>query len=188
VCNLTARIHRWVYFAYFVKLYALAYFRSAIVFRVRVDFSSKSKKIITNTEEKTFRSLLSCYYATLIVCINYKRRAIARKPRDAAKFHKVVMSCWSEFREKLQYVNSFKYLRHIISSNNIDGSDIQQEITNMFIRTNILTRKFNKCTTLAYSTLHYRKRRKEEMYCGCENCAVQVVLCWTVGLWCCTLV
>jgi len=37
---------------------------------------------------------------------------------------KVVMSCFPEFRanvEKLQYVYSFKYLGHIISSNDIDG-------------------------------------------------------------------
>ena len=64
---------------------------------------------------------------------------------------KVVMSCFPEFHangEKLQYVNSFKYLGHIISSSNIDDSDIQREITNMFIQTNILTRKFNKCSLL----------------------------------------
>ena len=54
----------------------------------------------------------------------------------------------------LQYVQSFKYLGHIISSNNNDDADIQREITNMFIRTNILARKFYKC----------------------KNCAVQVVL------------
>jgi len=58
------------------------------------------------------------------------------------------------------YVNSFKYLGHIISSNNIDDSDIQRQITNMFIRTNILTRKFNKCT-VAVKTVLFRS------YCIC---------------------
>jgi len=68
------------------------------------------------------------------------------------------MSCFPEFHasgEKLRYVNSFKYLGHIISSNNIDNSDIQQEITNMFIGTNILTRKFSKCT-VAVKTVLFR--------------------------------
>jgi len=76
---------------------------------------------------------------------------------------KVVMSCFPEFHangEKLQFVNSFKYLGHIISSNNIDDSDIQREITNMFIRTNILTRKFNKCT-VAVKTVLFKS------YCIC---------------------
>jgi len=61
----------------------------------------------------------------------------------------------------LQYVNCFRtYLGHIISSNNIDDSDIQREITNTFIRTNILTRKFNKCT-VAVKTVLFRS------YCIC---------------------
>ena len=76
---------------------------------------------------------------------------------------KVVMSCFPEFHansEKLQYVNSFKYLGHIISSNNIDDSDIRREITSMFIRTNILTRKFNKYN-VALKTVLFRS------YCIC---------------------
>ena len=76
---------------------------------------------------------------------------------------KVVMSCFPELcanGEKLQYVNSFKYLGHIISSNNCDDTDIQREITNMFIRTNILTRKFHKCT-VPLKTVLFRS------YCIC---------------------
>ena len=42
--------------------------------------------------------------------------------------------------EKLQFVESFKYLGHIISNSNIDDADIQREVSNMFIRTNILAR------------------------------------------------
>jgi len=75
----------------------------------------------------------------------------------------VVMSCFPEFRangEKLQYVNSFKYLGHVISCSNIDDTDIQREITNMFIQTNILIRKFHKCT-VAVKTVLFRS------YCIC---------------------
>jgi len=69
----------------------------------------------------------------------------------------------SEFRangEKQQYVYNFKYLGHIISSNNIDDTDIQREITNIFIRRNILIRKFLKCT-VAVKTVLFRS------YCIC---------------------
>jgi len=40
---------------------------------------------------------------------------------------------------------SFKYLGHIIMSSNSDDNDIQREINNMLVRTNILIRKFFKC-------------------------------------------
>ena len=46
---------------------------------------------------------------------------------SSCDWSKVVMSCFPEFLVngvKLQYVNSFKYLGHTVSSNNIDDSDI----------------------------------------------------------------
>jgi len=81
-------------------------------------------------------------------------------PRDRSK---VVMSSFPEFcvnGEKLQFVESFKYLGHIISNSNIDDADIQREVSNMFIRTNILARKFSKCST-AVKTVLFRS------YCIC---------------------
>ena len=48
--------------------------------------------------------------------------------------------------ESLQYVSSFKYLGHVISSTLTDDSDIQREICNMFMRTNKLVRRFSKCS------------------------------------------
>ena len=46
----------------------------------------------------------------------------------------------------LSYVNSFKYLGHIITSDLSDDADIQREIKSMFVRTNILIRKFAICS------------------------------------------
>lgn len=46
----------------------------------------------------------------------------------------------------VQYVVSFKYLGHIIFSNRKDNDDIQREIRNMFMRTNLLVRRFIKCS------------------------------------------
>lgn len=46
----------------------------------------------------------------------------------------------------IQYVQNFKYLGHIITDNLMDDLDIQREIKNMFIRTNVLNRRFHKCS------------------------------------------
>ena len=46
----------------------------------------------------------------------------------------------------LEYVDSFKYLGHIISSSFKDDDDIKRETRSLCIRGNILIRKFNFCT------------------------------------------
>jgi hypothetical protein len=46
----------------------------------------------------------------------------------------------------LQFVSSFKYLGHRISANGSDDDDIQREICNMFMRVNVLIRRFCKCS------------------------------------------
>ena len=48
--------------------------------------------------------------------------------------------------EVIKYVSSFKYLRHVITQNCSDEEDIQREIHNLFIRTNMLIRKFHRCS------------------------------------------
>jgi len=47
---------------------------------------------------------------------------------------------------ELQYVDRFKYLGHIITDTFTDDDDINREIRNMFVRVNILIRKFSKCS------------------------------------------
>jgi hypothetical protein len=46
----------------------------------------------------------------------------------------------------LQYVNNFKYLGHQLVNDGNDDSDIKREIANLFIRTNILRRRFFNCS------------------------------------------
>jgi len=48
----------------------------------------------------------------------------------------------------MQYVSSFRYLGDIISDSLCDNDDIQREIKNTFICTNILIRTFNRCDRL----------------------------------------
>jgi hypothetical protein len=46
----------------------------------------------------------------------------------------------------VQFVHTFKYLGHIINTKRTDDDDIQREICNLFMRTNILARKFRHCS------------------------------------------
>jgi len=43
-------------------------------------------------------------------------------------------------------VKEFKYLGHMITDNLTDDADIQREDHNLFVRTNILRRRFYKCS------------------------------------------
>ena len=55
--------------------------------------------------------------------------------------------------EVIKYVSSFKYLGHVITQNCSDEEDIQREIGNLFIRTNMLIRKFHRCSFQVKITL-----------------------------------
>ena len=46
----------------------------------------------------------------------------------------------------IESFSSFKYLGHVITNNLTDDDDIQREIRNMFMHTNILLRKFHNCS------------------------------------------
>jgi hypothetical protein len=46
----------------------------------------------------------------------------------------------------LSFVNSFRYLGHLLRFDQSDDDDIARELRNMFVRTNILIRKFSKCS------------------------------------------
>ena len=47
---------------------------------------------------------------------------------------------------KLKFVDSFRYLGHIIDNCLCDDQDINREIKALFTRTNILSRRFKRCT------------------------------------------
>ena len=46
----------------------------------------------------------------------------------------------------LKYVQSFKYIGHIITNKLNDDEAIAREVRNMFVRTNILFRRFHGCS------------------------------------------
>ena len=46
----------------------------------------------------------------------------------------------------LHYVSQFKYLGHMINNDFSDDDDIKREIRNLFMRSNILARRYSKCS------------------------------------------
>jgi Reverse transcriptase (RNA-dependent DNA polymerase) len=60
----------------------------------------------------------------------------------------------------LKYVQEFKYLGHVINNSQSDDADIKREIRNLFVRTNILIRRFAKCSIEV-------KRCLFKAYCMC---------------------
>ena len=62
--------------------------------------------------------------------------------------HKICIGNFPEVKmgyETLKYVNSVKYLGHVICSNLYDNDDIDRQVKSVYIRGNTLFRKFNKC-------------------------------------------
>jgi len=53
----------------------------------------------------------------------------------------------------IQYVSEFRYLGHIINNRLTDENVINREIKNMFTRTNVLPRRFSKCSVSVKITL-----------------------------------
>ena len=49
-------------------------------------------------------------------------------------------------KSDIKFVDTFKYLGHIINNKLNDNDDINREIRNTFARTNTLLRKFSKCS------------------------------------------
>ena len=43
---------------------------------------------------------------------------------------------------KLEFVDQFRYLRHIITNDLNDDEDIRRELRGLFVRANVLTRRF----------------------------------------------
>ena len=57
----------------------------------------------------------------------------------------------------IECVHDFKYLWHIVSCTLADDDDIMHAVCNLFIRTNILIRRFSKCS-LAVTRAHQEMR------------------------------
>ena len=68
---------------------------------------------------------------------------------------------------ELEFVSEFKYLGHVIDHELSDDKDVKREIRNLFMRCNILIRRFSKCSTAVKLLLF-------KAYCLCL---------YDVGIW-----
>jgi len=73
------------------------------------------------------------------VCMNFKPANRSRLVSDVFPLFKIG-SC------DIQFVSEFKYLGHVLDNRMNDDGDIYREIKNLFIRTNVLLRRFGKCS------------------------------------------
>jgi hypothetical protein len=79
-------------------------------------------------------------------CNTKKSLCMLFNPRDR---NKVVSKNFPPFvigNVQLQYVTEFRYLGHMISNDLTDDKDILREVRNMFYRTNLLVRRFSRCS------------------------------------------
>ena len=47
----------------------------------------------------------------------------------------------------VQFVNEFSYLGHVLTNNLRDDTDVNREIRNMYMKTNMLIQRFRRCST-----------------------------------------
>lgn len=87
------------------------------------------------------------------VCIDYDIVCNAKKtvcmmfcPRESCKRIALSFPPFTLGSQILQYVKQFRYLGHMINDRLNDDDDILREVRNLFVRTNMLIGRFNKCS------------------------------------------
>jgi len=112
-------------------------------------------------------SMVTCCVSLDLMCNVMKTVCMVFSPTDRTM---IVSHCFPSFvlcGKPLKFVNEFRYLGHILMNNSRDDRDIQREMRNMFIRTNMLIRRFSRCSAKV-------KLRLFTSYCLCL---------YGVGLW-----
>jgi len=82
------------------------------------------------------------------------------EPKDRAKIMNVSFPQFTIAGNFLQFIKVFKYLEHVITDRLSDDDDLQREIRSLFTRTNILARRFAKCSSVVKIALF-------KSYCIC---------------------
>ena len=91
---------------------------------------------------------------------NKKTVCMIFQPTDRSKCVSVEFPQFSLSGCALSYVSEFKYLGHIIDVSCSDDKDIKREIRNLYTRTNILARRFKRCSAVV-------KLRLFKTFCMC---------------------
>jgi len=93
---------------------------------------------------------ISCQHVSNIdmMCGTKKSVCMICEPRDRTKIMNVSFPQFTLEGCSLQFAKMFKYLGHMITDSLSDDDDMQREIRNLFTRTNILVRRFGKCSVV----------------------------------------
>lgn len=91
-------------------------------------------------------SLLLCAQTLDMACNDRKTVCMVHNPQNRSRIVKSSFPLFKLGTSNIPFVSSFRYLGHIVSDTLCDNEDIQREIKNTFIRTNMLIRKFNRCS------------------------------------------
>jgi len=104
--------------------------------------------LILAPSRRGLQQLLSVLYKHSInidMMCNKKTVWMVFKPKLRAKVVADIFPQFSIGTNLLQCVKEFKYPGHMFTDNLTDAADIQREVHNLFVRTNILRRRFYKC-------------------------------------------
>jgi len=91
-------------------------------------------------------SMFVCGLELDMACNDRKTVCMVLNPQNR---HRVIKSAFPLFKLgscNIPFVQSFRHLGHIISASLCDNEDIEREIKNTFVRTNMLIRRFKKCS------------------------------------------
>lgn len=81
-----------------------------------------------------------------MVCNIDKTVCMVCKPSCKNKIVLHNFPCFMLLNQPVKFVAQFRYLGHILNNEFTDDDDIKREIRNLFMRTNLLLRRFGKCS------------------------------------------
>jgi len=130
----------------------------------------------------------SCRHQKVGLHLPNTRLYLAYLRADHRRKYRIIKTTADDYCLQLVLKCIGSVINNIIS--NIDDTDIQREITNMFIRTNILIRKFHKCTVARQlmiwrfwlSDKTVRKFEQLPIYYQRQNCSPGILVSNKVGL------
>ena len=113
-------------------------------------------------------NLLSCCALQISMsCNSAKTVCMIFNPKRKKMIIDSDFPCFTLDGIALHFVSEFKYLGHIINNEFSDDDDIKREVRNLFTRTNILIRRYSKCSLAVKLNLF-------KAYCMCQ---------YDIGIW-----
>jgi len=90
--------------------------------------------------------LYQCAHNIDMICNAAKTVCMVFKPKCRRLIVASEFPCFTLNGVDLKFVSEFKYLGHMVNNDFSDDDDVKREIRNMFMRTNMLIRRYAKCS------------------------------------------